>query len=274
MIWVNCSAQASIDPMDRALAYGDGLFATMRTDAHGIMFFEAHLARLQAGAARLGFDWQMSQALRQQLGTIAAQYPQHCIKLLISRGVGGRGYTPPEQVRVTEVVSVHPIPSHYADWQTHGIQLKTSAVRLGHQPLLAGIKHLNRLEQVLIKSAPLPQGFQDWLVLDCEGKVIESSMANLFFIKGNRLVTPSLEHCGVSGVMREQVMLALLDKLQALGPFDIDCMPISAERLVEFDSAFITNSVLGVVDVLTIDGLHFNRSPISADLRQTLSLSL
>jgi len=269
LIWVNGVSQASIAPMDRGLAYGDGLFATMRTGVEGILFFEAHQARLTAGAARLGFDWQMSPALAEQLVTLALQYPHHCIKLLITRGVGGRGYAPPDQVQATEVVSVHPIPAHYAAWQAQGIRLKTSPVRLGHQPLLAGIKHLNRLEQVLIRSQLLPDGYEDWLVLDCMGRVIESSMANIFFIKGNQVVTPPLDLCGVAGVMREQVMLALLTQ-----QMNIDCLPFGAERLVEFDSAFITNSVLGVVDVLAIDSHNFSRSPLTADLRRTLSLSL
>lgn len=269
MIWVNGVSQASIAPMDRGLAYGDGLFATMRSSECGILFFEQHQARLTAGAARLGFDWQMSSALAEQLNTLAAQYPHHCIKLMITRGVGGRGYAPPEQVNVTEIVSVHPIPTHYAAWQQLGIRLKTSAVQLGHQPLLAGIKHLNRLEQVLIKSQPLSQGFDDWLVLDCTGQVIESSMANIFFVKGHRVITPSLARCGVAGVMREQVMLALLAQ-----QMNIDCLPFGAERLVEFDSAFITNSILGVVDVLAIDSHSFKPSPLTADLRHTLSLSL
>ncbi|EGM69793.1 deoxycytidine triphosphate deaminase [Shewanella sp. HN-41] len=269
LIWVNGVSQASIAPMDRGLAYGDGLFATMRTGVDGILFFEAHQARLTVGAARLGFDWQMSPVLRQQLVTLAKQYPHHCIKLLITRGVGGRGYAPPEPVQATEVVSIHPIPAHYVDWQQKGIRLKTSPVCLGHQPLLAGIKHLNRLEQVLIRSQPLPKGFEDWLVLDCMGKVIESSMANIFFIKGNQVVTPSLDLCGVAGVMREQVMLALLAQ-----QMNIDSLPFDAEQLVEFDSAFITNSVLGVVDVMAIDALKLTRTPITARLRQTLSLTL
>lgn len=269
MIWVNGVSQASIAPMDRGLAYGDGLFATMRTGVEGILFFKAHQARLTAGAARLGFDWQMSPALAEQLVTLASQYPHHCIKLLITRGVGGRGYAPPDQVQATEVVSVHPIPAHYAAWQARGIHLKTSPVRLGHQPLLAGIKHLNRLEQVLIRSQQLPDGYEDWLVLDCMDRVIESSMANIFFIKGNQVVTPPLDLCGVAGVMREQVMLALLTQ-----QMNIDCLPFGAERLVEFDSAFITNSVLGVVDVLAIDSHSFSHSPLTADLRRTLSLSL
>ncbi|SUI72552.1 aminodeoxychorismate lyase [Shewanella morhuae] len=269
MIWVNCVAQANIDPTDRGIAYGDGLFATMRTGAEGILFFETHQARLTAGAARLGFQWQMSEALQQQLQALATEYPQHCIKLIVTRGVGGRGYTPPETVKPTEIVSVHTIPSHYIQWQQRGICLKTSSIRLGLQPLLAGIKHLNRLEQVLIKSHPLPQGFDDWLVTDIEDNVIESSMANVFFIKGNCVFTPSLALCGVAGVMREQVMLALLEQ-----NINIECLPVGAERLIEFDSAFITNSILGIVDVLAIDSLTFTRTPITAQLRQTLSLIL
>ncbi|PTA50428.1 aminodeoxychorismate lyase [Shewanella morhuae] len=269
MIWVNGVAQANIDPTDRGIAYGDGLFATMRTGAEGVLFFETHQARLTAGAARLGFQWQMSEALQQQLQALAIEYPQHCIKLIVTRGVGGRGYTPPETVKPTEIVSVHTIPSHYIQWQQRGICLKTSSIRLGLQPLLAGVKHLNRLEQVLIKSHPLPQGFDDWLVTDIENNVIESSMANVFFIKGNCVFTPSLALCGVAGVMREQVMQALLEQ-----NINIECLPVGAERLIEFDSAFITNSILGIVDVLAIDSLTFTRAPITAQLRQTLSLIL
>ena len=269
MIWVNGVAQANIDPTDRGIAYGDGLFATMRTGAEGVLFFETHQARLTAGAARLGFQWQMSEALQQQLQALAIEYPQHCIKLIVTRGVGGRGYTPPETVKPTEIVSVHTIPSHYIQWQQRGICLKTSSIRLGLQPLLAGVKHLNRLEQVLIKSHPLPQGFDDWLVTDIENNVIESSMANVFFIKGNCVFTPSLALCGVAGVMREQVMQALLEQ-----NINIECLPVGAERLIEFDSAFITNSILGIVDVLAIDSLTFTRTPITAQLRQTLSLIL
>lgn len=269
MIWVNGKSHTDLIAADRGLAYGDGLFATMRTSVDGIAFFESHQTRLTDGAARLGFDWRMSPTLCEQLNAIAAQYSHHCIKLIITRGIGGRGYTPPEEVQVTEVVSVHPIPTYYANWQQQGICLKTSAVRLGHQPLLAGIKHLNRLEQVLIKNQPLPQGYGDWLVLDCMGMVIESSMANIFFIKDNQVFTPSLERCGVAGVMREQVIHALLEQC-----VNINCMPFGAERLVEFDSAFITNSILGVVDVLAIDSHNFNRVPITTHLRQTLSLTL
>ncbi len=269
MIWVNGVPQANVDPSDRGIAYGDGLFATMRTGAEGILFFETHQARLTIGAARLGFQWQMSEALQQQLQALAIEYPLHCIKLIVSRGVGGRGYTPPEIVKPTEIVSVHAIPGHYAQWQQMGIRLKSSSVRLGLQPLLAGIKHLNRLEQVLIKSHILPQGFDDWLVADIEDNIIESSMANIFFIKGNQVLTPSLAQCGVAGVMREHVMLALLEQ-----HLNIECLPVGAERLIEFDSAFITNSILGIVDVLAIDSLTFTRTPITAQLRQTLLLTL
>ncbi|MGL5359338.1 MAG: aminodeoxychorismate lyase, partial [Shewanella sp.] len=211
MLWVNGQRQATITGADRGLAYGDGLFATMRSGIDGILCFATHQARINAGAARLGFDWHMGEDLCRQLTELAKQYPHHCIKLLLTRGVGGRGYAPPSHCAVTEVVSVHPIPTHYAQWQQRGISLQTSPVRLGHQPLLAGIKHLNRLEQVLIRSQPLAANFDDWLVLDCNGKVIESSMANLFLMQDRRVVTPCLAQCGVSGVMREQVIQQLLD---------------------------------------------------------------
>lgn len=269
MIWVNGVAQVGVDATDRGLAYGDGLFATMRTGVDGVLFLDAHQRRLTEGAARLGFEWQMSHHLTQHLLHLAKQYPQHCLKLIVTRGVGGRGYLPPQSVIPTEILSLHAIPGHYRQWQQQGIRLCTSPVRLGHQPLLAGMKHLNRLEQVLIKSQPLMPKCEDWLVLDIVDNVIESSMANIFFSKGNHVVTPSLTHCGVAGVMREQVIATLLSH-----GMNVDCMPINASQLTTFDSVFITNSVLGIVDVLSIDSQHFTPFPISADLRQALSLTL
>ncbi|WP_299006691.1 aminodeoxychorismate lyase [uncultured Shewanella sp.] len=269
-VWVNGVESGQVMPFDRGLAYGDGLFATMRVKHHEILFLAAHLQRLSQGAKRLGFNWQASQTLQERLIQQAISIGQGCIKLLLTRGCGGRGYAAPIETQITEVVSVHPIPEHYQHWQQQGISLISSDVMLGRQPRLAGIKHCNRLEQIFIKSTPLPLGFDDYLVLDEQGLVIESSMANLFFVDNHQAIyTPALTHCGVAGMMREQVMHGVL----TLG-YSVNVTPISLNQLADFSAAFVTNSLMGVVDVIRINDMTMNKHPLTHTLRTALDLAL
>jgi len=268
-VWVNGKQDCQIDPLERGLAYGDGLFATMRFSGGKILFLKAHMQRLEQGAKRLGFDWCGSDALIARINQIAMTRGEGCIKLLLGRGVGGRGYAAPADASITEIVSVHAIPTHYSQWQSGGISLKSSDVKLAHQPLLAGIKHLNRLEQVLIKSKSLPSGFEDWLVMDQQRNVIESSMANLFLVDGNKVITPSIALAGVAGVMREQVIYALID----LG-FDLHINEVSYLQLSQFEHGFITNSLFGLVDINRIDDFTYERSSFTASIRDSLQLTL
>jgi len=268
-VWVNGQQGCQVNPLERGLAYGDGLFATMRFCGGEVLFLQAHLQRLTQGAKRLGFDWCASGALIAQVAHLAMTHDDGCIKLLLGRGVGGRGYAAPTSGPITEIVSLHTIPSYYSQWQNTGISLKSSEVKLAHQPLLAGIKHLNRLEQVLIKSKTLPSGFEDWLVMDQQRNVIESSMANLFLVDGNNVVTPSIALAGVAGVMREQVIYALV----AQG-FELHINDVSYQQLSQFEHGFITNSLFGLVDINRIDDLTYTRSPFTHSIRHSLHLTL
>jgi 4-amino-4-deoxychorismate lyase len=268
-VWVNGVSAKEIDPLDRGLAYGDGLFATMRIAKGEVRFLAEHFAKLTQGAKRLGFTWAASQALTEQLTKLALTQGDACVKLLLSRGVGGRGYGAPNPCLVNEVVSLSGLPPHYSLWQREGVSLSLSDIKLANQPRLAGIKHLNRLEQVLIKSVELPKGFDDWLVLDNESYVIESSMANLFFINNHTVSTPVISHCGVAGMMREQLIYALMD----LG-YNLDIKHIHYNDLAQFDHCFMTNSLLGLVDINRIDTLSYSRSSFSDTLRQVLHLTL
>ncbi|WP_076409510.1 aminodeoxychorismate lyase [Shewanella sp. UCD-KL12] len=268
-VWINGEIDNQLDPFDRGLSYGDGLFATMRVADGCPLFLSQHLKRLSQGAKRLGFHWEPQPSLIEQIMQVAKPHAQACLKLLITRGAGGRGYAPPSAVTVTEVLSVHAIPLHYSSWQQQGIALKTSPVLLSSQPRLAGVKHLNRLEQVLIKSQHLDGDYDDWLVLDANSRVIESSMANIFCVKGNQVVTPAISHSGVSGVMREQVIYELIE----LG-LDINVGDLAYKQLATFDQIFITNSLLGVVDINRIDDISFSKADFSDRIREKYQLTL
>lgn len=248
-IWVNNVKKSQVSAFDRGLAYGDGVFATMRVANHSILFVDTHLARLSEGAERLGFSWHASDHLRQALTQLAIDNNNACIKLMLTRGEGGRGYQAPAKPSPMVMVSVHDIPDHYTDWQKTGVRLASSQVMLSAQPLLAGIKHSNRLEQVLIKSAPLVDNCHDWLVRDANHHIIESSAGNLFFIKGNTAYSAKLTHCGVSGVMRQQVIMALLSQ-----GMNVCCIDITNDMLNQCEHVIMTNSLYGMLDVIAIDG--------------------
>lgn len=268
-VWVNGELNGHIEPLDRGLAYGDGLFATLRIVQGQIAFLSAHLDRLTQGAKRLGFSWSPSQALVTHVKHLAKSEVTGCLKLLLSRGAGGRGYAAPETGEITEVISLHAIATHYASWQKSGISLTRSPIKLAQQPRLAGIKHLNRLEQVLIKSEPLPAGYQDWLVLDCQDNIVESSMANLFFVTGKHIVTPSIAGSGVAGVMREQIIYALIET-----GYDVEAAPIAYSHLCRYQHVFMTNSLVGILDINRVDDVHFTHADFTHQIRQTLQLTL
>ncbi|MDR8523655.1 aminodeoxychorismate lyase [Shewanella fidelis] len=291
-VWVNGQPDVNVNPLDRGLTYGDGLFATMRVSQGKILFLAAHLDRLTQGAFRLGINWLPSNALKLQLSSLAQANPNACIKLLITRGAGGRGYgvdfsrdnlalSPQKHVssvsceasshlpKVCEIVSVSAVPAQYAIWQQQGICLALSDIKLGKQAKLAGIKHCNRLEQVLIKSASLPKGAQDWLVLDCDDNIVESSMANLFFVIDKTIMTPRISFAGVAGMMREQVIYQLLN----LG-YKVEVSDLHYDMLNKAQHVFLTNSLFGLIDVLAIGNRQFSRTPLTSTVREQLSLTL
>ncbi|MCW3173991.1 aminodeoxychorismate lyase [Shewanella subflava] len=274
-VWINQQPSQTVSPFDRGLAYGDGLFATMRTypksaQQSGIMFLDLHLARLAQGCERLDIKWAASVTLLAHLSELAEQYPNSCIKLLLTRGVGGRGYQAPENAHVTEITSVHEIPIHYQTWQNQGVALATSSITLAQQPLLAGIKHLNRLEQVLIKSQPLPDGYNDWLVYDTQANVIEASMANIFVVKSRQVFTPAINQAGISGVMREAVIEVLL----SIG-IDVRIQRLSQRDIVDADSIMMSNSLFGIIDVIKVDKTSYqpwvHTIAVAQKLQTTLS---
>ena len=264
-IWVDNQKVQKVSPFDRGLAYGDGLFATMRVENRSILFLDTHLQRLIDGAYRLGFDWQLTQTLRDELNVLADKQVTGCIKLLLTRGEGGRGYQSPAKPSPMLIVSLHALPQTYQKWRKSGAKLASSDVPLASQPLLAGIKHLNRLEQVLIKSSGLLLGFDDWLVSNSQGNVIESSVGNLFFISGTDVYTPKITESGVSGVMRQQVIEALLTK-----GFNVFCTDISQASIQQYKHVVMTNSLYGIIDITAIDNHSFDRF----ELTQPLLISL
>ena len=240
---------------DRSFQYGDGLFTTVRVKDGKAMLWDLHLQRLISGAEALlihAFDTDELTAKVQQV--ISA--PDQVIKVLISRGQAGRGYSPQGIESACCYISTAALPD-YSNWQQHGIQLGVAQFKLAQQPTLAGLKHNNRLEQVLIKAELAQSGVDELVVLDQSDAVIEVSAANLMFCKNGQWFTPKLDQAGVNGVMRQHLMAHLS---VTEGRYHLT-------DLQQADALLICNALMGVVPVKQFAGQTKNTELVSQFVR-------
>lgn len=267
MHWVNGQLSTEIAVSDRGLQFGDGCFTTGHVYSKVLLDRDAHLLRLQDTCQRLAIadvDWLLL-AHTLDLACQQAQGEQ-VLKVIITRGQGGRGYSPQGCTAPTVIVSLHPFPSHYHQWQQQGISLATTSIQLGASPL-AGLKHLNRLEQVLLKQALSDTTADDLVVSDMFGHVVETSSANIFWRSGPVVYTPALQYAGVAGLMRDKVMAVL----EGVG--DVQCHTVSIDEtaLYQADEVFICNTLMKVVPVTAINDTPFNTHTLTRVLQQRLN---
>lgn len=248
---------------DRGFCYGDGLFETaLLTNGH-VRFLDAHLRRLTAGCERLGISPPDRGILLDEIARVTRSLRSGILKITITRGAGGRGYRPPANLPPTRVVALYAAPESIRS----DVSLRWCKTRLGRNALLAGIKHLNRLEQVLAQAEWQDPAIDEGLMLDTEGELVCGSASNIFLVRDGALVTPDLRFCGVRGVMREQVLQAapqigVAAVEEPLWPHDVD----SASEV------FLTNAVRGIQSVISLDPLHWHAGPIAPRLRAALGL--
>ena len=251
---VNGQPGHSVSAADRGLQYGDGLFETIACRGGRPRWLSLHLLRLQRGSVRLGIAAPPAAVIAQEIDMLAADHAACIVKLILSRGIArGRGYRPAGDEQPTRVLSRHPWPAAPGAWR-----LGLSPVRLGENPRLAGLKHLNRLEQVLAQRER-PSELDEVVMQSHSGAVISGSMSNLFLVEGEQLVTPALDRCGVEGVMRRLV----LEAAPAAG-WRIAVEAVSVERVRAAETLFMTNVRLGVHAVA-----RFERRDYAADARLT-----
>ncbi|HFZ8995912.1 TPA: aminodeoxychorismate lyase [Citrobacter freundii] len=244
MFLINGREQHSLAANDRATQFGDGCFTTARIVAGKIALLAAHIHRLQDACERLFLPFTQWRELQDEMQALAATQGDGVLKVILSRGPGGRGYSPAGCLAATRMLTVSPAPAHYSDWRERGIRLALSPVRLGRNPSLAGIKHLNRLEQILIRAHLEQTDADEALVLDSEGWVTECCAANLFWRKGNNVFTPRLDQAGVNGIMRQ----FCLQKL-AQSPFQVVEICAREEELMQADEMLVCNALMPVIPV-------------------------
>ena len=200
-ILVNGRPAEGIDPADRGLQYGDGLFETIAVIGGRPRFIDWHFERLAEGARRLGFPAPDLDEIRSEIA-LASDAPREVVKLIVTRGTGERGYRPPRAPRPTRIVMTSAWPDWPASLWTAGVSVGWCRTRYGRNKALAGIKHLNRLEQVLARAEWEDGALDEGLMLDDRNHVISATQANLVAHIEGRWSTPALDECGVAGVMR------------------------------------------------------------------------
>lgn len=256
--YVNGIEGAWIPAHDRGLMYGDGLFETVLFVDGAAPLWQRHRARLEAGAARLGLVLPPADALlviAQQAGSGLARA---AVRITITRGIGERGYAPPVQATSSWIVAASPAPAVAPDWYARGIRVRCCSLRLAAQPLLAGLKHLNRLEQVLARAEWSDADIAEGLLGDSAGRVISATAANLFAVRGRQVFTPALDECGVAGVSRAEV---LARREVAVGSLTWD-------ELMHADEVFLTSSLRGILPVRGIDARTFAPGAITRGLQR------
>lgn len=254
---------AAVPVTDRGLAYGDGLFETIKVCAGRPLFLALHLERLTSDGRRLGITIDEA-SLRAEIATLLPPTAEGVLKLIVSRGGAGRGYRPQPGAVGRRLVMF--FPHSFADAPHPGVEVRLCQQRLAEQPALAGMKHLNRLEQVLARAEWSEPDIAEGLLLDTAGRLVEGTMSNLFLVRDGALLTPRLHRCGVVGVMRRLV----LERLAPACGLTARELDLSVDDLIAADEVFLTNSVIGIWPVLKVGCLHKRRGDVTIAVQRHL----
>lgn len=229
---------------DRGLMYGDGVFRTLRMIGGQPVWLDAQLDKLESDCQCLGIRFPDRNAWQLDLEKLALQMSAHqmpdaAVKLVVTRGVGLRGYRPSPAAVPTRIVMAGPLPAYSEEIEEHGVQARLCTLRLGLQPRLAGVKHLNRLENVLARMEWSDPSISEGVLCDSDGRVVSGVSSNLFIVQHENLITPKLDRCGVAGVTRHRIM----QSANSLGLKSIE-RDLHLQDVWDADALFFSNSLI------------------------------
>lgn len=262
--WLNGNVINCLDAQERAFAYGDGIFSTILVQNGSVKLLDLHWQRIILGCQRLAIALTNIKQWQNDFVAFITRYPHCTAKIIITRGCGGRGYLPDLQAEPHCYFYAYQASVHPADYQL-GIKSEFLQQRLGCSPLLAGMKHLNRLEQVLLRQELAQLAYPEALVCDIQGYVIEGVFSNVFMIKDGVLYTPDLHQAGVAGVMREHV-LQLAHALK----WTVCIKSLYPAQFLAADEVFFCNSMYGIWPVTQIQGTILPKNPLTQHLQAHL----
>lgn len=261
-ILINGEPATHLPVNDRGLHYGDGVFETIAVQGGQLLCMAEHLERLLISCQQLKLPFTHVPQLRTEAESLANGEDRAVIKMIITRGSGGRGYAPPVNPQPTRIIARYPWTEFPAETIDDGVAVRICDTRYGHQPLLAGMKHLNRLEQVLARAEWDDTGVAEGVVLDIDDNVIEGTMSNIFYATNGKLFTPDLKQCGINGVIRQKI-IELADS--------VTIKQTQLAEILDADEIFICNSVIGLWPVTRINNRKYKVGSIGQNLKELLT---
>ncbi|MGB1140215.1 MAG: aminodeoxychorismate lyase [Halioglobus sp.] len=242
---MNGERATSLPLPDRGLDFGDGLFETLLIDRGQALFSDLHFARLARGLAVLGFpdclDDARAQLARAETHAAGQGWPWAALRLTVTRGSAPRGYAPPDNCQPRIVVTLSPLERDCSTLLSPA-RLVACSTHVSIQAQLAGLKHLNRLEQVLAATEVRQQGADEGLMCNANGQVIAVTAGNLFIVSGGQLLTPPLQHSGIAGTRRQKI---LDDWAPAIG-LAVNEQPLRPADIEQAQEVFYSNSLVGL----------------------------
>lgn len=244
---INGQAETGLSPLDRGIAYGDGVFRTLKTSAGKPLWWADHYAALAHDCAALALVCPEERILLAEIKAVAHALTQAVVKITVTRGEGLRGYAPPDPASPTRIVTASPLPD-YANYAHYGVNVRWCELRLARQAQLAGIKHLNRLENVLARQEWADPNIAEGLLCDDTDAVIGGTMTNIFTMCDGRLHTPDLSLSGIAGVTRTRVLRAA--RAHAI---DVQIGRLEKADILAADEVFLSNSIAGLWRIARLD---------------------
>ena len=260
---VNGEISEHVPAMDRGLNYGDGLFETIAVVQGRPRWWQNHIDRLDAGCERMGLRAPPQAVLLREVQTVSAGQVRCVVKIILTRAGGGRGYLPQEDAESNRIVSAHGWPTGIAQTAREGVNARICDLKLAIQPRLGGLKHLNRLEQVLASQEMRGHQATEGILLDMEDHVISGISSNLFLVFRDQLLTARLDRSGVLGVLRGRILQAFKARCEL--------RRISSDMLDEASEVFLCNTVRGIIPVRSIGERAYPIGPVTLEIQNWLS---
>jgi 4-amino-4-deoxychorismate lyase len=267
-VLVNGVAGAGISALDRGLHFGDGLFETIVCLKGRPRFLPLHLERLEFGCERLQIASPNLEETSAEVLALARDVETAIIKVIVTGGEAlARGYARPPNQRATRITIRYPWPDEDPAQLHDGVMVRTLSIRLGENPRLAGLKHCNRLEQIVARSElAADPSLAEGILFSSSGNLVSGTMSNLFLVREGGLLTPRIDQCGVAGVMRRVV----LREARRVGIPAREC-ELHADSLQAADEVFLTNARIGIWPVRALDGRTLTPGPVTRHLQSILA---
>ncbi len=242
---VNGQPARSIPADDRAFLYGDQLFETIAFRAGRAPLWQHHMARLKDSAPRLFMPVPDPELLAAECRLLLGERGDGVVRISLSRGSGGHAFEPLAEPSLRRVLTRRKWPEHLEEQRKRGLVVHRSPVRLAESSGLAGIKHGNRLEQVLAAEHARRAGVDEALVFATSGELIESIAGNVVLLVDGAALTPILDRAGVAGVG--------LSWLEQAADGAISRARLHAVDIDRAEAILMINSIAGIRPVRMLD---------------------